>query len=631
MKLLLLVLLAMPLKAYSQQDQDAAFNSLVGAAQQAQAGNDYASAASNYRKAVKLRSDIPELWANLGLMQHQASDFNAAIQSFEHALRLKPSLYVPNLFLGIDSLRIGNVDKAIPYLMKAETMNATDPLPPATLGRAYSSQQNYTLAARAFERAVRLDPAQSSAWFGLGIVRLNQVEQDARRLSESAHDSSYAKVLFAQSLAKQSRYKEATEHYRNALALNPQPPCIHAELGLLALRQHKPEEAATEFDAERQVSPACSLALLGQARLDIDAGSHKDALQLFNELWSRDRGFLQSNAPSLTEGLEPAPAAAFQRYLEEQNSGGTLSPDLYHLLTAALTHQPLPQSLPASNTTKQAAQQDYASGHYAQCAYDAKSSLKTKSPAGLQTLAACSFFTGDYDLASQAAEELASATPHSSVAAFWSIQSNERLAFTALEKFQQLEPNSARSHLLLGDIYRQRTRYDDAAAEYQKALALTPGDPAALLGLASAYFGNAQIQQTIDTAQLALNKTPDDPELNLLMGEALIARHQFAAAEPFLQQALHAKPQILPHVHALLGQVYADAGKDQQAIEQFHLGIDTDQDGTLHYQLARLYRKTGDTKAAANAIEQMKIIQQQRRQRAVVAVEDSHSSSLDEP
>ncbi len=624
-------LLATPLSAFSQQDRDAAFRSLLDLAQQAQAGKDYISAANSYSQAVKLRSDIPELWANLGLMQHEAGEFNAAILSFEHALRLKPSLYVPTLFLGIDYLRIGNAGKAIPNLLRAETMNATDPLPSTTLGRAYSSQQKYTLAARAFERAVRLDPSQSSAWFGLGIVRLDQVEQDARHLSGSAHESSYAKVLFAQSLAKQTRYKEAVDLYKSALVLEPRPPCIHAELGFLALRQHNAAEAAAEFEADLQASPACALAKLGQARLDVEASANDEAVRLLNDLWTRDPGFLHANVSSLTEELEPIPSATFQQFLDEQNRTGNIPAELYHLLSAAFAHQSLPEAQTANTATKQSAEQDYLAGRYAQCANTAKASLNTKVPSALQTLAACAFFTGNYELASQAAGELFSVAPQASVADFWSIQSNERLAFTALEKFQQLEPNSARSHLLLGDIYRQRTRYDDAKVEYQKALDINPGDPAALLGLASAFFGNAQIQQTIDTAKLALRKTPDDPELNLLMAEALIARHQFGAAEPFLEQALHAKPQMLPHIHALLGEVYADAGKDQQAIEELNLGIDTDQDGTLHYQLARLYRKSGNTQAATHAIEQMKIIQQQRRQRAVIAVEDSHSSSLDQP
>lgn len=629
---MLLSLLAVPFSALGQQKQDTTLVSLLASAQQAQAGNDYTAAASDYRQAVKLRPDIPELWANLGLMQHEMKNYADAVRSFQQALKLKSSLYVPNLFLGMDYLQMEKAGEAIPYLLKAENMNSTDPLPPLTLGRAYSSAGKFIPAARAYEQAIHLDPEKSSAWFGLGIARLDQVEEDARRIAGEDQNSPYAKALYAESLVKQSRYKEAAASYESVLAVNPQPPCIHAELGFLSLKQGDAEDAVKEFQSERQSSESCSLAVLGQARLQIDADSDGAALKLLEDLWERDRGFLQSNIATLTDGIAPVRASGFQQFLTQQSSSGAISSDLYQFLSSALQGQPQPlQESPLPlEVMRRTAQEDYSSGRYAQCASRSKNSLVRKDVASLQLLATCAYFTGNYELASNAAEALASIAPHSMTALYWSIKANERLAFIALDKFQQLEPNSARSHLLLGDIYRQRRRFDDAQAEYQKALAITPNDPAALLGLASAYFGNGDIDKTIQTTQMALNQTSDDPELNLLMGEALVSRHQYEDAEPYLLKALHAKPQMLPHVHALLGQIYAEGGKTQQAIDEFKLGLPSDQDGSLHYQLARLYRKTGDTKAAAIAIDQMKAIQQQFRHGAVIALQDSHPSNLED-
>src|SRR5271170_2507855 len=131
--LLLLFLLVIPTPGRGQQSQDELFTSLVSAAQRAQHVNDYDAAANGYEQAVKLRQDIPELWADLGLMQYESQDFAGSVRSFQQALRLKPSLYVPHLFLGLDCMRMGNANEAIPYLLKAETMNHTDPLVPLTL------------------------------------------------------------------------------------------------------------------------------------------------------------------------------------------------------------------------------------------------------------------------------------------------------------------------------------------------------------------------------------------------------------------------------------------------------------------------------------------------------------------
>jgi predicted Zn-dependent protease len=87
---------------------------------------------------------------------------------------------------------------------------------------------------------------------------------------------------------------------------------------------------------------------------------------------------------------------------------------------------------------------------------------------------------------------------------------------------------------------------------------------------------------------------------------------------------------MLPHVHALLGKVYDADGKTQEAISELKMGLESDQDGGLHYMLARLYRKIGDTADADAALEQMKVLQQRRREGAVIAFEDSHPSSLDD-
>ena len=230
--MLSLVLLVTPQLGMGQQDQNTTLESLLAEAQKAQAGSDYAAAAAEYKQAVKIRPDIPELWANLGLMEHEAGDYTGAIQSFQQARKLKPTLYVPNLFLGIDFVHTGQAKEAIPFLLTAEKMNSVDSQPHLALGRAYSSLQEYSLAAHEFAQVTRLDPKQSSAWFSLGIAYLHQVETDARTVSEKHHDSPYAKTLYAESLVNQSRYVESTGVYKSVLATNTQIPCLHAELGL---------------------------------------------------------------------------------------------------------------------------------------------------------------------------------------------------------------------------------------------------------------------------------------------------------------------------------------------------------------------------------------------------------------
>src|SRR5271156_3986682 len=149
--------------AFAQSnDKPDSFDDLLLAARQAQGNKDYASAAGYYRRAVLLRGNIPELWANLGLMQDATSSYSEAIASFQKAERLEPSLYVPNLFLGIDYLHLSRPHDAISFLLKAETLNPSDPQASITLGRAYLSLSNFDAARSAYQRALTLDPGNAS-------------------------------------------------------------------------------------------------------------------------------------------------------------------------------------------------------------------------------------------------------------------------------------------------------------------------------------------------------------------------------------------------------------------------------------------------------------------------------------
>ena len=631
----LLLLLARPTSG--QQGQPPDLETLLADAQQAQAAKNYAAAANDYRNALKLQSDIPELWANLGLMEHETGDYSAAIASFEQANRLKSSLYVPQLFLGIDYLSTGKAERAIPYLLTARRMNDTDPLPSLTLGRAYSALGKLSAAIPELRRSIELDPKQSAAWFALGIAYLDQLESDSRTMTMQNKNSAYAQALFAESLVKQLRYTEAATQYQSVLTADNQPPCMRSEVGFLHLRQADDQGAASEFSAERKLHPECTLALLGLARLDIDAGQDDGALTILDQALKADQGFFASSVSVLFEGMPSERRTSFLHVADEQQSSGKIELGLYAELSYSSAIQVIDEksksqaSLLNGSASLASAKEDYSMGRYGDCANRVKKDLSGHDVDALLMLACCSFFTGKYELTSDTTDVMRELPSQPTAATlYWAIKANEKLAFESLARYQELEPNSARSHILLGDIYRQRDRSEDAQKEYIDALTLSPSDSAALQGLATAYLQEAKVEQAIDTARKALERSPADPDVNLIMGEALITEHKFGDAEPFLLKALEAKPQVLPHVHALLGRVYEANGKTQDAIDQLKMGAGSDQDGSIHYQLARLYMQTGDKADADLAFAQMKVIKQKRRDDAVVALEDSHPSNLDD-
>ena len=628
-----IALLAASIYGFGQQDNSAGLDALLVSAQRAQARGDYAQATRNYRQAVLIEPGVPELWANLGLMQHAAGQYNEAAASFLRANRLNSSLYVPNLFLGIDYAHTGKVQSAITFLVKAEQLNGADPQTPLALGRVYISNGRFSAAVQQLDRATNLEPKLGAAWFALGIAHLDLVEDDARIISEENKESPFARALYAESLQKQARFGEAASLYKSLLNAPPQLPCLRSELGFALLRNHDPSSAEEQFAAERNAHPECSLAILGQSRIAIANGDKQRAIGLLDELWDRDHGFVASNAGILLDGTLNDMTATTAALLSSQESAA-LTPDLRNALSAVFGFSDPKVNRPAAHAPDGSQMEltpeaSYREGHFLACARQLEPSVERLNVEKLHLLAECAESTGDDTLALRAANALNRLQPHSAEALYWSILANQRLALRSLARFEQLDPDSATSHVLLGDIYHQLERNDDAQTEYLKALKLSPGDLAALLGVATAYLSNSNLPAAAEAAQSALSKRPDDPDINLLMAEVELGRHDYASALPYLEKSLHTRPRMLPRVHALIGKVYAETDKTEEAIKELNLGASSDEDGSIQYLLAHLYRKQGDIKDADAALKRMKIIKARRRERGYKLIEDPELSSLE--
>ena len=124
--------------------------SLLAEAHQAQARSDYRAAAGAYQKALAIRPDLAELWSNLGLRRYESHDYPQAEAAFQRALGINNSLFVPNLFLGLDLVELKRPHQAVGYLLAAEKLNPQDAQVLLALGRAFH---------------VLSDPARSREWY----------------------------------------------------------------------------------------------------------------------------------------------------------------------------------------------------------------------------------------------------------------------------------------------------------------------------------------------------------------------------------------------------------------------------------------------------------------------------------
>ena len=163
--------------------------------------------------------------------------------------------------------------------------------------------------------------------------------------------------------------------------------------------------------------------------------------------------------------------------------------------------------------------------------------------------------------------------------------------------------------------------YKEAETEYRKVLQLKPDSVAAHFGLAATYYRAVRFDEAASEAQKVLDLNPGDPDASFLVAEILVYKQQYAEAIPHLNAARRGQPDTLPRVHALLSKVYAAQGQNEQAVKELKQALTDDRDGSLHFQLSRLYSKLGDDNAAKAAMQKSEAIRKARAEREKERIE----------
>ncbi len=556
-------------------------------------------------------------------MYYQTGKDKEAGEAFQQALRLKPGLFVANLFLGLEAVKSKRFSEAIPYFKQAAVSKPKDVQLQLGLGQAYAGSGKTRLASAAYAEAVQADPGNADALYHLGVSYLEQVEADARILLTGHKDSVYVQKMIAETFAEERAFDQADEAYKKVLALSKFPSGVHASYAFVLFNRHDLVNAERELSAELSMNPGSLLARLGMARLQLEQGSAASAARELAEIWKLDAGFLRANAGPFNTGLPPAKRTELQSALHEGQASGETSPEIAALFRDSAVTVSSSSTGPVQDTKAPSGTSErlYADGSYAACSDKLASRVQQLSPRDLQLLAVCSFLTGNRANTLKAATRLASNPVTEAEGLYWEIKAVQKLASEAFSQASIADSNSPKLHVLLGDIYRQSKNFADAEQEYRKALALRPGDAGGEFGLSLTLLATGRNDEALSLAQGSLTKNPDDPELNAVMGEILCARDDFSGAEPYLKKSLNTKPELVPHVHALLGKVYAQTERTAQAIVELKLALSGDKDGRLHYQIARLYLKIGDRASAKQAFEISDRIRRAALTRAAVDME----------
>jgi len=576
----------------------------------AQAGN-YPEAIRQYQELLRLRPGLTDERIRLGLVEHLSGDFAGALANFKIVLKGSPDLFVPNLFSGFALLKLKQPKEALPYLLRAQRINPKDGQAALGLGQAYSALQQFDKANHAYFLASVNAPGNSEAYYGLGITYLSLSRTTAEYIGQLNPQDPLARALAGEALLDQGKTKEAAAIYRALLNSGSLPNSMCWFLGLAHLRDGESATPSAEFKRALSNSPGCLGASLGLASLDLLSGNLNGALDHLEKVSKIDHRFLDANLERIWQQLTAEELSkAYGLLTDASDSRDTgvrslVASSLKGWLNGDLSYysEKAQQQLRKSNVPLDSAEQFFSKGHFSECD-SALQNAPHRGTADELILAECAFDIGDYHTTFEMSLSLLAHNPTLIPALFWRARSASRLSIAALAQSIAANPESARAHLLLAETLRETRAYARAETEYSKALEVEPTFTPAQFGLASVYWDTARFDRALPLLESILASTPQDPEANYMVGAILVQRHRFEDAFPHLELALTGRPETVTKTHALLSKVYDSRGITDLAIDQLQQSLPADTDGSFHYQLAQLYKKSGNNGAAAKALQE---------------------------
>ncbi len=208
----------------------------------------------------------------------------------------------------------------------------------------------------------------------------------------------------------------------------------------------------------------------------------------------------------------------------------------------------------------------------------------------------CDFLDGRYLELLASAKRMKTAESY-----YWESRAYDKLAIGAFSHLGQLAP-SAELHELMARIHNNQRQYREAAEEWREALKLSPKDSQIERQLAIALKRTGDNQGARERLEELLKREPNSAELNYLFGDTLLSLQQPEKGVPFLEKAVEHNPTLWP-AHSSLARAYLQIGQAGRAIPHLKAALPIDEDGSLHYQLARAYQMAGQQQLAQKTLK----------------------------
>ncbi|QNI31884.1 tetratricopeptide repeat protein [Alloacidobacterium dinghuense] len=617
-------------------------------------------AAKELQTASSLQPSSPKILLPLGVTLSELGQQDAAIEAFRTILRQDPQSIpaidgltkaliaqkrytaaivelkaapadeVLQLNLAIAYSKNGNIDEALQILSAIVKEHPEYAQAHSNLGIVYTQQKRFSEAAREFETALKLDPADDSVRLSYvkSLTALLQYDKAEPLIHEylQKHPRDFEAVYFNGVVERGlGNYAEAERSFRQAVALNPNHAEAHYNLGFVLARQGKPAEARPELEKALQLNPESSEARFQLASVLRTLGQQDQAHEELNVLQQEKAASVKQDVAAVSasqanqdlQSGDPQKAVALYRASLANDPKNART---YYDLALALdrlsdysAEQDALEKAQALDATlapvhNQLGFLDLQAGH----AQDAERQFKAAISLDPQYAEAQNNLGVLYGQVGKDADaekmfRLATENNPQYGQAFANLglilagQGHLSEAESALSKAVQLDPKNAGALSVYGMVLVRLNRGAESLPIFRKVVELDPNSAGAHLNLGIALADRFDLKGALAEFSEAVRLDPNNAAAHYNKGRVLLDLQRNDEAKPELEAAVQLDPNQAESWY-LLGLISRQADQTDEAIGQFEKAVAAKPDyAEAYFKLGQELQRKGDS---AGAIKQ---------------------------
>jgi tetratricopeptide (TPR) repeat protein len=212
------------------------------------------------REGLKFHPENGELHGRLGTLLYQTGQGDEAIKELEEAVKLRVDSTIYCNY-AVTMLAKGEIEKAAKYFNMAIKLNPANAEAHFNLGNIFLSKQLSEKAADEYKMAVKTNPNYTKALINLGVAseqmgQLDNAIENYRHAIKSDPNIAVAHFNLAVTLSRKGLMDEAVEHMHKYLEFEPQDAAARCKYAEMLLLQDKVERAIAEYEQVLKIDPA---------------------------------------------------------------------------------------------------------------------------------------------------------------------------------------------------------------------------------------------------------------------------------------------------------------------------------------------------------------------------------------